>query len=208
MSDRNPALPLFVDDYEAATTHLSLEEDGAYTRLLRLSWRTPGCSIPTDDEWIRRRMRVDELTYQRVVLPVLCEFFEKRKRRWVQKRLLSESVFVNERKRAMSDAGKRGASARWRENNQKGDGKAKATAKRPQSDRNGTQPNPSYPPLSPRSGNAGSSRGGPPDKAAVLRDLVAKVRNPHLPNPPPDVVRSLLADGLITEDEAHAAKGI
>lgn len=31
-----PYFPLYVDDYEADTPHLTLEEDGAFSRLLRL----------------------------------------------------------------------------------------------------------------------------------------------------------------------------
>ena len=75
MTDRLPTLPLFVDDYEAATAHLTLEEDGAYMRLLRLCWRTPGCSIPDDHAWIRRRMRATEEQYETVIKPLIKEFF-------------------------------------------------------------------------------------------------------------------------------------
>ena len=32
-----PYLPLYVNDFEGDTAHLSLEEDGAYNRLIRLS---------------------------------------------------------------------------------------------------------------------------------------------------------------------------
>ena len=33
---RTPYFPLHVADYEAKTAHLTIEEDGAYMRLLRL----------------------------------------------------------------------------------------------------------------------------------------------------------------------------
>lgn len=70
-----PSMPLYVDDFEAATSHLTLEEDGAYNRLLRLCWRSPRCSIPDDPAWVARRLRVDMATYERVIAPLLEEFF-------------------------------------------------------------------------------------------------------------------------------------
>lgn len=47
-----PYFPMFPTDFEAKTSHLTLAEDGAYNRLLRLMWMTPGCSLPDDDAWI------------------------------------------------------------------------------------------------------------------------------------------------------------
>jgi uncharacterized protein YdaU (DUF1376 family) len=76
MSDL-PFFPLWVSKYEARTAHLTLEEDGAYLRLLRLCWVTPQCRIPADDAWIARMMRVDMATFERVVRPMLSEFFRK-----------------------------------------------------------------------------------------------------------------------------------
>jgi len=52
-----PYFPMFPTDFEADTSHLTLAEDGAYNRLLRLVWMSPGCSLPDDDAWILRRMR-------------------------------------------------------------------------------------------------------------------------------------------------------
>ncbi len=86
-----PFLPLWIDDFEAATPHLTLAEDGAYNRLMRLCWRTPGCSIPAEDDWIRRRMRVTAEEYEAVVKPILDEFFTRtRGGRYEQKRLVAE----------------------------------------------------------------------------------------------------------------------
>jgi uncharacterized protein YdaU (DUF1376 family) len=50
-----PYFPMYPSDFEAKTSHLTLLEDGAYNRLLRLCWMTPGCSIPADEAWIMRR---------------------------------------------------------------------------------------------------------------------------------------------------------
>lgn len=111
MSDL-PSLPLFVDDFEAATAHLTLEEDGVYNRLLRLCWRTPGCSIPDDRAWVIRRMRCDEETFDRVVAPIIGEFFKRENGRILQKRLRKEFEYVSSVSKRRKQAGKEGARAK------------------------------------------------------------------------------------------------
>lgn len=81
-----PYMPFYVSDFEADTAHLTIEEDGAYNRLLRLCWRTPGCSVPNDKEWIRRQMRVDPDTFDRLVKPLIKEFFKTSRGRVYQER--------------------------------------------------------------------------------------------------------------------------
>lgn len=103
-----PYLPLYVADYETDTLHLSLEEDGAYTRLLRLCWRTPGCSLPDDDAWIMRRLRVTEEDFRRVVRPIIDEFFVIQRGRIVSKRLRKEREKVDAISIKRSEAGKQG----------------------------------------------------------------------------------------------------
>lgn len=78
---RTPYFPMYPADFEAKTSHLTLEEDGAYNRLLRLCWMTPGCSLPDDAAWIARRMRVSSADFDRVVRPLLDEFFKREKGR-------------------------------------------------------------------------------------------------------------------------------
>lgn len=85
-----PYFPMYPTDFEAKTSHLTLEEDGAYNRLLRLCWMTPGCSLPDDRVWIMRRMRVDAATYDRVVMVVLDEFFTQKTGRQNSDRLTKE----------------------------------------------------------------------------------------------------------------------
>lgn len=88
-----PYMQFFVDDFEAATAHLTLEEDGAYNRLLRLAWRTPHCSLPDDPAWIARKMRISSLEYQNKIRPILEEFFRLRRGRWSQKK--QHKIFVD-----------------------------------------------------------------------------------------------------------------
>lgn len=103
-----PYFPLYPTDFEADAAHLTLEEDGAYNRLLRLCWMTPGCSIPADDEWIIRRLRITRSEFDRVVSPVLREFFRRNRGRFYNKRLREEWRRADKTWRAKSNAGKKG----------------------------------------------------------------------------------------------------
>lgn len=111
MRDGPGYLPLYVDDYEAATAHLTIEEDGAYMRLLRLCWRQADGTIPDDDEWIMRRLRVDAATFERAVRPVLAEFFQRRRKRVFQKRLSAELERVRVLKSVRKSSGSKGGKA-------------------------------------------------------------------------------------------------
>lgn len=103
-----PYFNLYPADFEADTSHLTLEEDGAYNRLLRLMWMTPGCSLPDDDAWIARRMRCDQETFQRVVSPLIEEFFTRDNGRVFSPRLMREFKKADVTSRKRSEAGKRG----------------------------------------------------------------------------------------------------
>lgn len=110
----HPYIPLYVDDYDAHTGHLTPEEDGVYSRLLRLAWRTPGCSLPDDHGWIARKIRLGAEDYERVGRPVLIEFFKLVRGRFVQKRLKLEYDLISRKKSARKDAGKKGGDAKAR----------------------------------------------------------------------------------------------
>jgi len=120
-----PYIPLYVADYEADTSHLSMEEDGAYMRLLRLCWRTPGCSVPDDPKWIMRKMRVTADEFYRAVEPVIDEFFTRADGRIFQARLQREHASIEALQSKRSAAGKRGNEKRWGlKTNEKGSRKA------------------------------------------------------------------------------------
>jgi uncharacterized protein YdaU (DUF1376 family) len=107
-----PSMPLFVSDFDADTSHLSFEEDGAYNRLLRLCWRTPGCSVPDDAEWITRRLRTDAATYARLIVPLIEEFFTRSKGRIWQKRQRQEYEYVTQLVEKRKAAGIKGGNAK------------------------------------------------------------------------------------------------
>ena len=103
-----PYMPLFVADFEADTAHLSFEEDGIYNRLLRLCWRTTGCSIPDDPAWIARRMRCGMDLYHEAVEPILKEFFCRENGRVFQKRSRLEWRYAAELSEKRAKAGRKG----------------------------------------------------------------------------------------------------
>lgn len=140
-----PYFPLYVDDYEADTPHLTLEEDGALSRLLRLCWRTPGCEIPADHKWIQRRLRVDEEVYERSVRPILEEFFKRRGSKFFNTRLSSEYERAHDAHARRVSAGRKGGQRRKSLKNQDRDSKhcssnGRAMPKQPEPKPNTPQP--------------------------------------------------------------------
>lgn len=128
-----PYFPMYPADFEADTSHLTLEEDGAYNRLLRLCWMTPGCSLPDDHTWITRRMRIDAATFDRVVLPLLAEFFRRGNGRVSSPRLTAvhgESIEKHTRRVEAGKKGGRPAKALFL--NETGKSNAKAMPKQPE----------------------------------------------------------------------------
>ena len=126
MSDL-PFMPLWVSTYEAHTAHLSLCEDGAYNRLLRLCWRTPGGTIPADDTWVMRQMRVDAATFASTVKPMLDEFFKVRRGRYVNDKLKELFDGAHEKSERRRNAGRKGGEAKALKS--KGSEPSNATAK-------------------------------------------------------------------------------
>lgn len=127
-----PYIPLYVADYDADTAHLTLEEDGAYNRLLRLCWRTSGCSVPDDRKWIMRKMRVSADDYDRVIGPIIEEFFTVGFDRVFHPRLQQEHAKIEATSKSRSKAGKLGAKNKSLKTNKKGSGPANVLLKQPE----------------------------------------------------------------------------
>ena len=72
----------------------------------------PGCSIPDDNAWIMRRMRVDQDTFNRVVLVVLDEFFTRKSGRVSNARMMREFSTSSAAHEKRVLAGKRGGTAK------------------------------------------------------------------------------------------------
>ena len=103
-----PYFRFFPTDYDADTSHLTLLEDGAYSRLLRICWMTPGCSLPDDDEWIFRRLRARSEEEKGAIKSVLSEFFQRANGRIFNDRLMREFEQSADRQKSASANGKKG----------------------------------------------------------------------------------------------------
>ena len=125
-----PYFPLYVDDYEADTAHLTITEDGAYSRLLRLCWRTPGCTIPDDADWIKRRMRVSDEEFVNIVRPIIDEYFAVKNGRVYSERLLKEWQKSDLAHRKRKNAGRKGGLSKSLKNKEKDSSNALATRTR------------------------------------------------------------------------------
>ena len=139
-----PYFPMYPTDFEAKTSHLTMAEDGAYNRLLRLMWMTQGCSLPDDDAWIMRRMRCSKEEYESVVLMVIDEFCERKNGRVSNAKLMRvfhESADAH-KKRVL--AGSKGGKAKSLKNGSFGLSNAKAKPKQPEPELepDNTPPNP------------------------------------------------------------------
>lgn len=127
-----PYFPLYPADFEADTSHLTLAEDGAYNRLLRLCWMTPTCSLPDDDAWIFRRMRCLSDEDKAIVKSVLSEFFTRKSGRISNARIAKEYQKTDLAHRKRVIAGSKGGKAKSVQYNKKASSNAKAMLKQPE----------------------------------------------------------------------------
>ncbi len=127
-----PYFPMYPTDFEAKTSHLTMAEDGAYNRLLRLMWMTPGCSLPDNDAWIKRRMRCTDEEFEAVVLVVIDEFLTRSNGRLSSAKLTREFIKSNAAHKKRVNAGAKGGKAKALKTNTTRPSKAKAKPKQPE----------------------------------------------------------------------------
>lgn len=127
-----PYFPMFPSDFEAKTSHLTLAEDGAYNRLLRVCWMTPGCTIPDDEAWIMRRCRATTKADKEAVRNVLAEFFAVSNGRYSNAKLLRVFREANEAHEKRKNAGAKGGKAKSLKTNDTGSSNAVAKLKQPE----------------------------------------------------------------------------
>ena len=105
-----PALPLWTDAYLGDTMHLSLEEHGAYLKLLMIAWRSPDCAIPDDDKRISTMLGITTKRWRYSLRPVLAPFWTiKNGKFWTQKKLNKVRQDVEKMSQRQRDK----ANARW-----------------------------------------------------------------------------------------------
>jgi len=122
-----PIMPWFADAYMADTRHLSLEEDGAYRRLLDIAWRSAHNALPDDDKRIAMMLGISPKRWARLK-PVVMAFWTLTSRGWQQKKLTETFRAAQKKSRKCSQA----ANTRWKskslENNDLDDADADANA--------------------------------------------------------------------------------
>jgi uncharacterized protein YdaU (DUF1376 family) len=108
MSSAAPAIPLFGDAYLADTHHLTLEEHGAYLKLLMIAWRMDDCALPDDDARLALMLGCTAAKWAKLK-PAVMAFWQLSDKGWQQGRLSKERKFVEEKRAKNSSA----ATARW-----------------------------------------------------------------------------------------------
>ena len=106
-----PSMPLYTDAYIGDTMHLSLEEHGAYLKLLMIAWRTPDCCIPDDDKRIAQMLSVTPKKWVKLK-PVVMSFWTLSDGVYRQKKLTKLRQAVNDSRKKYADAGRRGGLAK------------------------------------------------------------------------------------------------
>jgi len=127
-----PYFPMFPADFDADTGHLSLAEDGAYNRLLRLQWRAPGCKLPSDMEWIFRKAKAVTEEDQRIIETIIAEFFTRKGGKIFSARLLKEYIKSDVAHSKRVAAGSKGGSAKSRKTKETSPSNATALPKQPE----------------------------------------------------------------------------
>lgn len=153
-----PFMPFWTDAYLADTVHLTTEQHGAYLLLLFQAWRSPDCSLADDDELLALQAKVSPAKWK-AMKPIVMAFWklDKRRKRWVQKRLRIEREKVMERKAKAKDS----AASRWKDK-KKGDANALQTQ---------CEGNASIPILRPKEKSSDFSKGAGAQKKSS-RDLL------------------------------------
>ncbi|WP_273280926.1 YdaU family protein [Pseudooceanicola atlanticus] len=167
-----PYFNLYPDDFEADTAHLTLLEDGIYNRLLRLCWRTPGCSVPDDEAWIFRKLRARTDEEKEAVRIILDEFFTRKGGKIFNSRLIKEWSTANDKHEKRKKAGSKGGIAKSLKINDLDISNAKALLKQPE-----PEPEPDIEPkgsLSPEDDEVGFKPVDEIAEAATLYNLAAK----------------------------------
>lgn len=127
-----PYFPMFPADFDADTGHLTLAEDGAYNRLLRLQWRAPGCKLPADMEWIFRKAKAVTEADRAVIASIIAEFFTTKGGKIFSARLLKEWVKSDVAHSKRVSAGKKGGDAKALKSKETASSNAKAMLKQPE----------------------------------------------------------------------------
>lgn len=195
---------LHIGDLESATAHLSMVEDGAYSRLMRVYYRLEG-PLPADMKQVFRLIRAQNKSERDAVTAVLSEFFSLRIDGWHQDRCDEEVArYQDKQKKARASADARWArSPNHANDDADADANASDEAMRTHSERNAppTRARPRAParPQSPVTNHQTPDKGPrsptpPPNEAAASPAAPGERRPADIPSdPPPNADQSRLA---------------
>lgn len=109
-------MPVFCDAFIGDTTHLSMEELGAYFMIVMVTWRNNGVPLADDDDRFARICRVTRSRWIKVLRPVIITFFEVSEGNWRQKKLEKIWNFVSEKSLTSRENGTKGGRPKLLEN--------------------------------------------------------------------------------------------
>lgn len=102
--------PFFVTDYRKDTYHLSLEEDGAYRRLID-EYMVTRAALPNDDAALARIVGIPKTEWDRLAT-VVRRFFKTRNDKLFHKRCEREIRAQNARHNRNSERARKGGTAK------------------------------------------------------------------------------------------------
>jgi len=110
------ALQLFTDTFTAETVHLTNEAVGIYIRLLSFAWTKNTKPFKTQSAYRICQCKTENCKLN--VDEVLGEFFKVNPKddTWTHKRLVQEHAYLTDKYQRKSEAGKKGAEARYSAN--------------------------------------------------------------------------------------------
>lgn len=103
-----PGLTIWTDAYIGDTQHLTLQEHGAYLKLLMIAWRSPGCCLPDDDKRLAVMLGITLRVWTKLK-PAVMDFWDLEDGVYLQGRLTREREKVEEQSRKGASAARR----RW-----------------------------------------------------------------------------------------------
>lgn len=109
-SNRLPYMPKYVDDWLSSATVASftLEQEGAYDRLLMWEWKDPTCTLPNDETVLAQYSRLGS-RWRRLGRPIVKACFVEEGGRLVNLKLRELWRAAMEKSRQAKDA----ANSRW-----------------------------------------------------------------------------------------------
>lgn len=108
--NRLPYMPMYVDDWLSSLTVASftLEQEGAYERLLKWAWKDPSCTLPDDEAVLAQYSRLGT-RWKKFGRPIVERCFVREGGRLVNLKLRSIWREVQEK----SSKAKAAANTRW-----------------------------------------------------------------------------------------------